>query len=213
MTALPDGWSDLPFFSERYPAIAEALESDGREILPPKQARFRALALCPPEAVRAVILGQDPYPTPGHADGLAFSVAPEVSPLPMSLRNIYKELHDDTGEVRQSGDLTDWAAQGVLLLNTSLTVAAGDKDSHKVLGWSQLVSEVLDRLMDRPRAFILWGKPAQKVGAGIGPSHLVIRSAHPSPLSARRGFFGSRPFSRVNDWLASQGQPGIIWGH
>ncbi|AUR11738.1 uracil-DNA glycosylase Ung [Phaeobacter inhibens] len=206
------GWSKLPFFAERYPAIAEAVAEDPRDILPPADQRLAPLSLTPSEATRVVILGQDPYPTPGHAHGLAFSVAPDVRPLPRSLNNIFKELHDDLGVERQTGDLRGWARQGVLLLNTVLSVPAGDANGHKNLGWQQLAHEVLSLTSQRPTAYILWGKQAQGLEKYIQPGdHLILRTAHPSPLSARRGFFGSRPFSTVNRWLAEQGQPTIDW--
>ncbi len=208
----PEAWAHLPFFTEDWPEIAARLEAETRPVLPPPEQRFAALALCPPDAVRVVILGQDPYPTPGHAHGLAFSVAANVTPLPRSLSNIFKELHDDLGAAPGSGDLHFWASQGVLLLNTALTVPAGDAGGHAKLGWARLTAQVLHALDDRPRAAILWGRPAQAHARHLShPGHLILQSAHPSPLSARRGFFGSRPFSRVNDWLKAQGQTPINW--
>lgn len=210
---IPEGWADLPFFSEDWPRIAEALAQDSRTILPPHERRFHALALTPPEAVWVVILGQDPYPTPGHAMGLAFSVNPDVRPLPASLRNIFKELAEDTGDRLPNGDLSGWARQGVLLLNTHLSVPAGQPAGHAKLGWERLSAQVLDRVSRRPTAFVLWGKPAQAQERHIRPGdHLILESAHPSPLAASRGFFGSRPFSRVNAWLASRGEAPIDWG-
>ena len=155
MSGLPPGWADLPFFAEDYPALEAATR--GPDILPPAAQRFAALALTPPEATRVVILGQDPYPTPGHAHGLAFSVEPDVRPLPRSLTNIFKEMAEDLGAAPPSGDLRFWARQGVLLLNTALTVPAGQAGAHAKLGWSRLTHQVLDRLSDRPRAFVLWG--------------------------------------------------------
>ncbi|AHD09412.1 uracil-DNA glycosylase [Phaeobacter gallaeciensis] len=211
---LPDlgGWADLPFFADRYPAIAAAVAEDPRDILPPADQRLAALSLTPPEETRVVILGQDPYPTPGHAHGLAFSVEPDVRPLPRSLNNIFKELHDDLGVERHTGDLRGWARQGVLLLNTVLSVPSGEANGHKSLGWQQLAHEVLNLSSQRPTAYILWGKQAQGLEKYIQPGdHLILRTAHPSPLSARRGFFSSRPFSTVNRWLAEQGQPTIDW--
>ena len=158
-----------------------------------------------------MILGQDPYPTPGHANGLAFSVTPET-PLPKSLMNIFAELEADLGVAPATGDLTHWADQGVLLLNTALTTPAREAGGHARLGWAPLTRQVLERLSERPRAFVLWGKPAQSSRAHIaGDDHLFIESPHPSPLSAYRGFFGSRPFSRVNDWLTARGEPPIRW--
>lgn len=215
MTDLPaglGGWARLPFFEQSWPAIAAELIADPRQILPPEAQRFAALELTQPAATRVVILGQDPYPTPGHAHGLAFSVAPGVHPLPRSLSNIYKELRDDLGVERQDGDLRGWARQGVLLLNTALTVPAGAADGHKHLGWQHLAHQVLALASQRPTAFVLWGNAAQKLEKHIEPGdHLILKSAHPSPLSARRGFFGSRPFSNVNKWLAARGEDAIDW--
>ncbi|RJL01949.1 uracil-DNA glycosylase, partial [Paracoccus siganidrum] len=180
--------------------------------LPGPARLFAALKATPPEQVRAVILGQDPYPTPGHANGLAFSVAPEVA-LPRSLRNIFTELRDDLGAAPATGDLSHWAQQGVLLLNTSLSVDPGAAGAHARWGWDRLARQAVTEAQKHgPLAFILWGGHAQKALAGLPrPQDLVIATAHPSPLSARRGFFGSRPFSRVNDWLAAQGRPPIDW--
>ncbi len=209
---IPAAWAHLPFFAADWPRIEAMLAADPREILPPAAQRFTALDLTPPEAVRAVILGQDPYPTPGHAHGLAFSVAPEVRPLPRSLGNIFRELRDDLGVSRPDGDLRPWVRQGVLLLNACLTVPAGDAGGHARLGWQRLAEEVLAEVSGRPCAFLLWGAHAQRLKPLIRPGdHLVIESPHPSPLSARRGFFGSRPFSRVNDWLTARGERAIDW--
>ncbi|MFY0311058.1 uracil-DNA glycosylase [Leisingera sp. D0M16] len=215
MTDLPAGlghWARLPFFTDHWPGIAAALQEDPRDILPPAQQRFAALELTRPEDTRVVILGQDPYPTPGHAHGLAFSAEPDVRPLPRSLSNIYKELEADLGAVRPNGDLRGWARQGVLLLNTALSVPAGEANGHKHLGWQHLVHQVLELTSERPTAYILWGNAAQKLEKHIKPGdHLILKTAHPSPLSARRGFFGSRPFSKVNNWLAARGEAGINW--
>ncbi|WP_424942791.1 uracil-DNA glycosylase [Aliiroseovarius crassostreae] len=212
MTPIPEKWSDLPFFTENWPMIDAAIKADPREILPPDDRRFAALEAAPPNDVRVVLLGQDPYPTPGHANGLAFSVAPDVHPLPRSLKNIYAELEADLGILRPNGDLSDWARQGVLLLNTALSVPAGEANAHQKLGWDRLVHQVLERVSHRPTAFILWGNNAQKLEKHIRPgTHLILKTAHPSPLSARRGFFGSRPFSSVNNWLTDQGQTAINW--
>ncbi|WP_264213657.1 uracil-DNA glycosylase [Leisingera thetidis] len=206
------GWSSLPFFADTWPAIAAALQEDSRDILPPAHQRFAALELTQPEDTRVVILGQDPYPTPGHAHGLAFSAEPHVRPLPRSLSNIYKELHADLGVARTTADLRGWARQGVLLLNTALSVPAGEANGHKLLGWHHLVHQVLHLTSERPTAYILWGNSAQKLEKHIKPGdHLILETAHPSPLSARRGFFGSRPFSKVNNWLAARGEAGIDW--
>lgn len=212
MTAIPPAWADLPFFSEDWPRIRSALAAETRAVLPPGPQIFATLAATPPEAVRVVILGQDPYPTPGHAHGLAFSVAPDVQPLPRSLRNIFAEMQSDLGAQPQTGDLRHLARQGVLLLNTVLTVPAGTADGHKSLGWQGLTGQVLARLAGEPRAYLLWGAKAQKAAANVDPSrNLKLETAHPSPLSARRGFFDSRPFSRVNAWLQARGGQAINW--
>ncbi len=209
---LPEAWSHLPFFRDKWPAIEQALAKDTRQILPPDAQRFRALDLTSPGQTRVVILGQDPYPTPGHAHGLAFSVAPDVRPRPRSLNNIFKELNDGRGIDRPTGDLRGWVKQGVLLLNTALSVPAGEADGHKSIGWAPLIHQILQDCATRPTAFVLWGKTAQKLEKYItGTHHLVIKTAHPSPLSAQRGFFGSRPFSKTNDWLTQQGQHPIDW--
>ncbi|MFN4158829.1 MAG: uracil-DNA glycosylase [Gemmobacter sp.] len=208
--APPEGWADLPFFRRDWPALWDRLAA-----LPPWQpapdAIFRALALTPPEALRVVILGQDPYPTPGRATGLAFAFPPGTPPRD-SLRNILRELHDDLGIDRPDGDLTGWAEQGVLLLNTALTVPVGQAGGHMRLGWAPLVAQVLARTADaRPLAWLLWGDRAQALARPDPARHLVLPSAHPSPLSAYRGFLGSRPFSAVNRWLAARGEAPIDW--
>ncbi|MFT4014019.1 MAG: uracil-DNA glycosylase [Paracoccus sp. (in: a-proteobacteria)] len=207
---IPEAWADLPFFRDDWPGIHARLS--GRDWLPGPEQVFAALALTPPETARAVILGQDPYPTPGHADGLAFSVTPDTA-LPRSLRNIYAEMQGDLGAAPVNGDLSGWARQGVLLLNTSLSVPPGQAGAHAKWGWQKLARQAVARAQARrPLAFILWGAHAQKALAGLPrPQDLVIESAHPSPLSARRGFLGSRPFSRVNAWLAARGEAPIDW--
>lgn len=214
MTTLPPppaAWAHLPFFAGAYPTIAKRLRGV-TDVLPPAHQVFAALEACPPDATRVVILGQDPYPTPVHAHGLAFSVEPDVRPLPRSLTNIFKEMTDDLGACPPDGDLRFWARQGVLLLNTALTVPAGQAGGHARLGWTTLTQEVLEALNDAPRAYILWGRHAQGFAPRLThPDALILHSAHPSPLSARRGFFGSRPFSRVNDWLIARGETPIDW--
>jgi uracil-DNA glycosylase len=205
-------WSALPFFHDDLPAIATALEADPQPFLPACSQVFAAFEMTQPDDVRVVILGQDPYPTPGHAHGLAFSAEPHVRPLPRSLANIFTEMRDDLGAAPPNADLRFWARQGVLLLNTVLTVPAGTTNGHRRLGWQRLTAQVLSRLSDAPRAFLLWGRHAQDAAAAIDPArHLKIETAHPSPLSARRGFFGSRPFSRTNDWLRALGHTPINW--
>ena len=206
----PEAWAHLSFFRDSWPAIQTRLA--GSDFLPGPQAIFRALQILPPQAVRVVILGQDPYPTPGHADGLAFSVTPETA-LPRSLLNIFKEMDSDLDARPVNGDLSHWARQGVLLLNTSLSVPPGAAGAHARWGWDKLAAQaVAEAQRHRPLAFILWGNHAQKALSDLTrPSDLVIASAHPSPLSASSGFFGSKPFSRANEQLAAQGAPPVDW--
>lgn len=212
MTMIPPAWADLTFWRSHLPAIADRIAQETVPVFPPADLRLRALALCPPAAVRVVILGQDPYHTPGKADGLAFSIAPGFGGPPASLGNIFRELRDDLGITRTGTDLSGWARQGVLLLNTALSVPQGQPGAHARIGWDKLVTEVMARLDDRPRAFLLWGAQAQRFGRALRhPGHLVIATAHPSPLSARRGFLGSRPFGRVNAWLGLRGEAPVDW--
>ena len=183
-------------------------------VFPEEKNVFNALELTPFESVKVVILGQDPYHGFGQAHGLSFSVQKGI-PLPPSLRNIYKELQEDIGgEFPTEGDLSHWAKQGVLLLNTVLTVEEGNANSHKGKGWERLTNRLIDSLneLKHPVIFILWGKPAQdKEKLITNPNHVILKAPHPSPLSAYRGFFGSKPFSRVNDILIQQGQTPIRW--
>ncbi|TCP11435.1 uracil-DNA glycosylase [Crenobacter luteus] len=186
----------------------------GERIFPPRDAIFRALEDVAPADVKVVILGQDPYHGDGEAMGLSFSVT-RGTRVPPSLRNIYKEMAADVGAaVPDHGDLSDWARQGVLLLNAALTVRADAAGSHSKLGW-QAVTDALIATVDRANpgcVFLLWGNWAQTKAALIDEArHLILASAHPSPLSARRGFFGSRPFSRANAWLASRGRTPVEW--
>ncbi|NPD13663.1 uracil-DNA glycosylase [Xinfangfangia sp. D13-10-4-6] len=208
---IPASWADLPFFRDHWPALWERLAATpGWQ--PAAENIFRALTLTPRQSVRVVILGQDPYPTAGRAQGLAFSFPPGVPPRD-SLKNILAELASDTGQSKSDGDLAGWARQGVLLLNTTLTVPLGQAYGHKGWGWQHLTGQILQATaQDGPRAFLLWGAPAQKLCAKLPrDGHLFLESAHPSPLSAYRGFFGSRPFSQTNAWLEAQGQPQIDW--
>jgi uracil-DNA glycosylase len=211
------GWAELPSLRDgRAADIAsrlDALLAEGRVILPAPSDVLNAFRLTPLEAVKVVILGQDPYPTPGDAHGLAFSVARGL-PLPRSLANIFREMRDDIGAAPASGNLSPWAAQGVLLLNSVLSVEAGQAGGHRRLGWQALTDEAIAAVAARldPTVFILWGADAQaKRGLIDATRHLVIEGAHPSPLSARRGFFGSRPFGRANAFLREQGRAEVDW--
>jgi len=201
-------WGNLPFFNDDLPALAAKIDGP---FLPPADRTFAALTRTQPRDVKVVIIGQDPYHTPGKADGLAFSIPEGFGGRLDSLGNIFKEIADDLHVSRSKTSLDDWADQGVLLLNTALTVAPGVAKSHAKIGWSALVRQVIAHLNDRPRAFILWGKPAQTYARDLNDHHLVVQSAHPSPLSVHRGFFGSRPFSTVNQWLIEQGNTPIHW--
>lgn len=192
-----------------------AAEYKNRKIIfPDKNDYFRALQLTPLEEVRVVILGQDPYHGAGQAHGLCFSVPAEVR-LPPSLQNIFKELATDIGvEKPSSGDLSRWAQQGVLLLNSVLTVEEGKAGSHQKMGWEEFTDKIISVVNSKCErvVFILWGSYAQKKAEFIDTSkHLVLKSVHPSPLSSHRGFFGSKPFSKANQWLKSQGLAPIIW--
>lgn len=183
-------------------------------IYPPKELIFRALELTPFENIKVVILGQDPYHGEGEANGLAFSVNKGVE-LPPSLRNIYEELKSDMGiKIPNHGDLTSWAKQGVLLLNSVLTVEKDKPASHRNIGWEEYTDSIIKKISDKKEniVFILWGKYAQSKKAFIDErKHLVISSPHPSPFSANKGFFGSKPFSKTNTYLKSKGKKEIDW--
>lgn len=202
---------------KRFAALSEKVEvaRAATVVYPPADKQFTAFALTPPEQVRVVILGQDPYHEEGQAQGLAFSV-PEGIKIPPSLRNIYQELNDDLGiPPAPSGDLTLWARRGVLLLNTVLTVEQGNANSHKKYGWQWFTDGVVKALAElhQPIAFVLWGAQAWKkepLTASAYP-RLVVKSAHPSPLSVYRGFWGSKPFSQINTFLTEQGEKPIDW--
>lgn len=186
--------------------------ASGRGYLPGGAQVLRAFER-PLDAVRVLIVGQDPYPTPGHAVGLSFSVAPDTQPVPRSLANIFTELEADLGLPRPgSGDLTPWADQGVLLLNRVLTVGPGEPGSHRGRGWEEVTAQAIGALVERggPLVAILWGRDARGLVPHL-PGIACIESPHPSPLSARNGFFGSRPFSRTNDLLARQGADPVDW--
>ena len=201
-------------YMQRLHEFLSCEKEQAKSILPHSSLWFNALTTTDFDQVKVVILGQDPYPTPGHAHGLCFSVMPEVKPIPKSLINIYKELEDDLGIVNSNGNLQSWADQGVLLLNSVLTVEAGKANSHQGQGWEQLTDRIIEVLNEQasPIAFVLWGAYAQKKGSIVNnPQHLVLRSPHPSPLSAYRGFFGSKPFSKINDFLIENGKEPINW--
>jgi len=184
-------------------------------IYPPKESVFRALQLVTPRSARVVIVGQDPYHGENQAMGLSFSVPSEQKKLPPSLKNIFKERETDCGiPVSTSGDLTSWANQGVLLLNATLTVTASNANSHKKFGWQNITDGIISWLSDQdhPVVFLLWGNFAQKKRTLIDESkHVVISAVHPSPLSARRGFWGSRPFTKINTALVQLGYEPINW--
>ncbi len=218
---LPPAWQALlkdelqkPYWCSLEQRLGAAYESGA--VYPPAQQLFAAFERTPPTCVRAVILGQDPYHEPGQANGLAFSVSRGVK-LPPSLQNIYKELEADLGvPAAKSGDLTSWAQQGVFLLNTVLSVRAHAANSHKDFGWQSFTDAVIAALAELPQpgAFVLWGAQAQKKAALVEKSpypRLVLQSPHPSPLSAYRGFFGSRPFSQINAFLVSYGFSPVDW--
>lgn len=201
-----------PYYATLYKKVLNEYRT--HEVYPPSTDIFNAFEFTPLEKVKVVILGQDPYHEPGQANGLCFSVHKGVR-IPPSLVNIYKELHDDLGcTIPSHGDLSSWAKQGVMLLNTVLTVRAHAANSHKNIGWETFTDAAIQVLaqQDRPLVFILWGAQARKKKAMItNPKHLVIESAHPSPLSAYNGFFGSRPFSKCNNYLKSCGIEPIDW--
>ncbi len=200
---------------ERMGAFLREEVAAGRGYLPAGDAVFRAFRR-PLSEVRVLVVGQDPYPTPGHPIGLSFAVERDVWPLPRSLVNIYVELRDDTGIVPpKHGELTGWADQGVMLLNRVLTVRPGTPASHRGKGWEEVTECAIDELVRRheagqPLVAVLWGSDARSLKPRLGDVP-VVESAHPSPLSARRGFFGSRPFSQVNTLLAEQGATAVDW--
>ncbi len=211
----PDWAEALAPVDERVTTMGRFLRDEiaaGRGYLPAGDDVFKAFRR-PLADVRVLIVGQDPYPTPGHPIGLSFAVAPQVRPLPGSLRNIYQELSTDLGiPPATHGDLTAWADRGVMLLNRVLTVRPGESASHRGRGWEEVTSCAIDALVRRggPTAAILWGRDAQSLKPALG--HVPwVESAHPSPLSASRGFFGSRPFSRVNRLLEDQGGSPVDW--
>ena len=203
---------DKPYF-EKLVAFVKS-EYGHANVLPPGHQIFHVFNSCPFEKVKVVILGQDPYHNNGQAHGLCFSVKPDVE-IPPSLVNIYKELEDDLGcYIPNNGYLEKWARQGVLMLNTVLTVRAHQANSHRGIGWEEFTDAAIRVLaaQDRPMVFILWGKPAQSKKSMLDPDkHLILEAPHPSPLSAYRGFFGSKPFSKTNAYLTAHGLEPIDW--
>jgi len=219
MAALTNGWAkalaeefNKDYYKELYYFIKK--EYTEQVVYPESKNIFSALELTDIDDVRVVILGQDPYHEPGQAHGLCFSVQPGVK-APPSLENIYKELHDDLGcYIPNNGYLIKWAKQGVLLLNTVMTVRAHAANSHKGHGWETFTDAIIQKVneMDTPVVFILWGSPAQKkIPMLTNPKHLILKAPHPSPLSSYRGFFGSKPFSQTNDFLLKNGMKPIDW--
>jgi uracil-DNA glycosylase len=222
--AVPPGWRHVldPVLAtaeaRRLGGFLKAEEAAGKAIYPPRGTRLAALELTPLDAVKVVILGQDPYHGPGQAHGLSFSVQRGIK-VPPSLNNIYKELASDLGlPIPAHGNLTSWAEQGVLLLNASLTVEDGKPASHAGRGWEAITDAVVAAVAAKqePCVFMLWGNHARKkaanvAGLGQGSHHLVLTAPHPSPLSAHSGWFGSRHFSQANDFLAAQGRGAVDW--
>lgn len=201
-----------PYYKKLYETVNREYQT--RQVFPPANDIFNAFHYTPFHDVKVVIIGQDPYHDVGQAHGLCFSVKPGVE-IPPSLRNIYTELHDDLGcEIPNHGCLTKWAKEGVLLLNNVLTVRAHQPASHSGIGWEQFTDAAIEALNkeNRPIVFLLWGKPAQNKAKNLNnPNHLVLKSPHPSPLSAYRGFFGCKHFSKCNEFLISKGLEPIDW--
>lgn len=219
MSAITNDWEaplsqefKKPYYKELFQKILS--EYNTRLIFPPADDIFNAFHYTPLSQVKVVILGQDPYHNDGQAHGLCFSVKPEVE-IPPSLVNIYQELHDDIGcDIPDNGYLVKWAQQGVLMLNTVLTVRAHAANSHRGIGWETFTDAAIRILnqQDRPMVYILWGRPAQlKKSMLNNPKHLILEAPHPSPLSSYRGFFGSKPFSKTNGFLVEHGLEAIDW--
>lgn len=219
MAAINNDWLEALSGELRKPYYKKLFETVNQEykthkVFPPADDIFNAFHLTPLHSVKVVILGQDPYHNDGQAHGLCFSVKPDVD-IPPSLVNIYQELHDDLGcEIPDHGYLEKWARQGVLMLNTVLTVRAHQANSHRGIGWEEFTDAAIMALngQDRPIVFMLWGRPAQmKKRMLTNPKHLILEAPHPSPLSAYRGFFGSRPFSQANRFLEAHGAEPVDW--
>lgn len=199
------------YFTTLWEKVKEEYQTT--KCFPPKNQIFRAIELTPFEEVKVVIIGQDPYHNDNQANGLCFSVSDKVT-APPSLKNIFKELEDDLGIKKTSNELEMWAKQGVLLLNATLTVRAHEANSHKDLGWEKFTDFIIKEISDKKEnvVFVLWGNFAEKKAGLIDTNkHFIIQSVHPSPLSARKGFFGSRPFSKINQFLEEKGKEPINW--
>jgi uracil-DNA glycosylase len=209
LAQIDNSWKPLfQSFQAEIAAIEQVIQS--QRIVPDQDNLLRVFNY-PIDHYRAVIVGQDPYPTPGYATGLAFSVSPTITKLPASLKNIFTEYVSDTGfKIPTNGDLTSWASNGVALLNSSLTLNLDNKSEHLKIGWQQITGAALEILASRGCVAILWGSQAQKMGAPFADSQKV-ESVHPSPLSAYRGFFGSKPFTQCNQLLIASGQDPINW--
>lgn len=219
MAAIQNDWLEVlqeefrkPYYKQLFQTVTNEYKT--QQVFPPADDIFNAFHFTPFHEVKVVILGQDPYHGDGQAHGLCFSVKPEVA-IPPSLVNIYQELRDDLGcTIPSHGYLTKWAKQGVLMLNTVLTVRAHQANSHRGIGWEEFTDAVITALNkeDRPIVFILWGRPAQMKKRMLNnPKHLILEAPHPSPLSSYRGFFGSRPFSQTNNFLVANGLEPIDW--
>ncbi len=205
----------ISYFKDLMVYVEQQYVASGDRIFPKKSEIFQALNLCPIDSVKVVILGQDPYPTKGFAHGLCFSVEETVFPFPKSLNNIFKELENDTGKpIHSNGNLRRWADQGVLLLNTVLTVEEGKPDSHAGKGWERFTDAVLSVINQEQTeiVYLLWGSKAQTKAEKLDAQrNLILKTVHPSPLSAYRGFFGSKHFSQANSYLLAHGKKPIIW--
>lgn len=220
--AIEASWKDQlsneftqPYFQSLVQFVKNEYLAHPNAVFPKGNQIFRAFDACAFSDVKVVILGQDPYPTRGHAHGLCFSVEPDVRPLPKSLKNIYKEMNTDLGiEPRENGDLNHWAEQGVLLLNATLTVREGSPESHAGKGWEIFTDAVIQSLNEHHQGvvYMLWGSKAQRKAESVnGENNLILKAPHPSPLSAHRGFFGSGHFSQANKYLQSIGREPIKW--
>ncbi len=203
------------YFQKLMGFVSDEYQNNETSIFPSRENVFRAFEACPFEHVKVVILGQDPYPTKGHAHGLCFSIEEDVKPFPKSLVNIFKEIESDLNQpIPANGSLVRWAKQGVLLLNTVLTVKEGQAGSHMNKGWEQFTDAVIQILSDQKEdiVYLLWGSKAQEKGKNIDSvKNCVLTSVHPSPLSSYRGFFGCKHFSKTNEYLISKGSTPIVW--